>query len=123
MRRSWGVRADLLQKANVRVIEDANIRNAVAAQGDASRPHTECPTRIALAVDAGRLEHCGMDRSGAEDLDPSRLLADGTSRSAADATLDVHLRGRFGEWKEARSKPNRPRRWTSSVASAAERDV
>src|SRR3712207_8511601 len=54
---------ELLQKAHVRVVEDANVGDAVARQRDARGPHAERPARIAFAVDSGGVEHGGGDRS------------------------------------------------------------
>jgi hypothetical protein len=47
--------------------------------------------------DAGVLEHVGMDHPAAHDLDPSRVLADGTPSPATHAAADVHFCGRLRE--------------------------
>src|SRR6185312_782990 len=46
-----------------------------------------------------RFEHRGVDHARAEDLDPSRSLADRAAGAAADPALHVHLRRRLGEWE------------------------
>src|SRR5262245_14022756 len=95
---------DLLEESHVRIVENANVGNSVSADGDARRSHAERPARIALAVEPRGFEDRRVNHARAEDLDPSGPLARGTAGAAANATLHVHLGGRFGEREVARTK-------------------
>src|SRR5919198_2167098 len=99
--------AELLQKAHVGVVQQPDIRNAVATERYASGAHPERPAGVALAVHPRGFEHRWMYHTGAEDLHPTGLLADGTATTAADSALHVHLRRWLGEGEVAGAKARR----------------
>src|SRR5690349_379922 len=103
MRSSGGSR-DLLEEAHVRVIQQADVRDAVARERDAGRSHAEGPARVPLGIETRGLEHLWMHHARAEDLDPARVLAHRAAGAVADAALDVHFGRGLREREEARTE-------------------
>src|SRR6266536_1910773 len=98
----------LFEKADIRVIQNTNVRNAVELDSDTSRPHPKRPARVALAVDTRRVQHRRMNHSRPENLHPSGVLAARAAGSMTQRALNVHLGGWLSErevaWSEARSR-------------------
>src|SRR6201995_4365123 len=72
------IASELLQEADVVVVEQPEVRDAVLEHRDPLYPHAECEPLLLLRVVAvvGHVgEHVGVDHAGAEDLDPGRPLA------------------------------------------------
>src|SRR5437870_5067109 len=103
--------SELSQKAQVVLIEEANVGDAVLQHRHALDSHAERKARDRLGIVTDGAEHLGMDEAGSENFEPPRRLAHATriavrepSRAATDHTADVHLRTRLGERKEARTE-------------------
>ena len=79
--------------------EETEVLDLVLEVGDTLDTHTECISRVLLAVDAAELEHVGVYHAATEDLDPSCVLAEGATLAATDVTADVHLGAWLGEWE------------------------
>src|SRR5450631_2635474 len=62
---------ELAQEAQVVFIEQPQIVHSVAQHGQAVRAHAEGEALIALRIDAHRLQHVGVDLTGAGDLEPA----------------------------------------------------
>src|SRR4051812_22261717 len=90
----------------------ADVGDAVAHHRDALDAHPEGEAGPLLGVDAARFEDHGMNHSAAEDLDPTRVLANVASctRSVlllAERAADVDLRAGLDEREVAWTKADR----------------
>src|SRR5579884_2711612 len=106
---------ELLQEADVVVVEQPQVGNAVLEHRDPLDPHPEGEALDPLgvvAVLAHVLEHVGVDHPGAQDLDPALApaqaapLAGGGHAAFAVKARDVDLDARLGEREEVRSQPD-----------------
>src|SRR5581483_9891239 len=104
--------AELLQEADVVVVEQAQIGNPVLEHGDPFHTHAEGEALNLLwvvAVVPHVLEHIRIDHPGAQDLDPCRALAQraalAVSRDAVGAVEAGHvdLDARLREREEVRT--------------------
>src|SRR5512138_2491562 len=95
---------ELLQESHVGIVKKADVGHRVAQHCYARRSHPERPAGVFLGIDAGRIEHVGMNHSRAENFHPSGVLAARTPGSVTQLALDIHLRGRLGEREEARTE-------------------
>src|SRR5688572_31057209 len=100
---------DLLEEADIRVVQDPDIRNIVPLQGHAAGTHSEGPAGVALRIDPRGLEHLGVHHAGAEDLGPAAAFADRAPATLAELTLDIQLRRWLGE-REVAGTETRARR-------------
>src|SRR5579875_1367023 len=105
--------SELLQEANVVVVEQAQVGDAVLEHGDALDAHAEGEALhpvgvVAVVLDVG--EHVGIDHPGTEDLDPRRALAQraalaiGGDAAGAVEARNVGLDAGLGEGEEVRSQ-------------------
>src|SRR5207302_1673722 len=105
----------LLQKSHIALKEQLQIIKPVFQHSDAVHAHAEGEAGNLygiVAVMLHELEHVGINHAAAENFDPSGLLAR-TARGiviasppapAADKARNEHLRARFCERKERRTK-------------------
>ncbi len=102
--------AKLTQEAQVVLEEQPQILDAVLQHRDPLDAHAERPARHFLGVVADVAQHVRVDHARAEDLQPSRLLAQAAAVADAHEAEDVDLRRRLRERKERRPEPDlRPR--------------
>src|SRR6266550_2052214 len=95
---------ELLQESHVRIVEQSYVGNTITLHRHSAGPHPERPSSVSLAIDARGVEYGWMHHSRAEDFGPAGISTCRTAASLAHRALDVHLRRRLGEWKEARTK-------------------
>src|SRR5665647_1528673 len=95
---------ELLEKGDVGIVLDADVRDAEALERDARGAHAKRPPRILLRIESCGLEDRGMHHAAAEDFDPAGLLAGCTPRALADLARHIHLGARLREGEEARTK-------------------
>src|SRR5215472_4003445 len=93
---------ELLEKAQVVLVEQPDVVDLVLQNGDALDAHAEGPARHLFRIVADVAQHVGMHHAGAEDLEPAALLAEATPVAAALEARHVGLRGRLGEREEGR---------------------
>src|SRR5574340_767862 len=79
---------ELLEEAQIALVEQAQIVHAVAQHRQAFHAQAESETEIFFAVDVDVLQHVGMHHAAAADLQPAAVPA------------HVHLRRRLGEREE-----------------------
>src|SRR3954454_7954227 len=82
----WCLSPELLQEAQVVLVEHPQVGDAVLEEGDPLDPHAEGEALHALGVVAvlgDVAEHVRVDHAGAEDLDPTRALAQRAARAVA----------------------------------------
>src|SRR3954452_23695773 len=105
--------AELLQEAQVVVVQQPDVRHAVLERRDPLDPHAPGEALVALgvvAVLAHVLEHVGVDLAGAEQLNPALALAERAARAVvqeaavAVEAVDVELDARLGEREEVRAE-------------------
>ena len=88
-----------LEEPYVVLAEETEILDLVLEVCDTLDTHTECISRVFLAVDTAELEHVRVYHTATEDLNPSSVLAEGATLTATDVTADVHLGTWLGEWE------------------------
>src|SRR5262245_35441591 len=87
----------LSQEAEVVLEEEADVVDAVLQHGHALHAHAEGPPRDLFRVVADVAEDLGMDHARAEDLQPSRLLADATALTTTEEATHGDLGRRPGD--------------------------
>ena len=108
---------ELLQEAQVVLVEQPDVVDAVLQHRDALHADAEREPGDLLRVVADGFEHRRVDHAAAENLEPAGVLADAAARAAAALAADVDLRARLGVRKEARAQPHRARRRTARAPS------
>src|SRR6185436_6091714 len=93
---------ELLEEAEVVLVEQPDVVHAILEHRDALDAGAEREAGVALRVVADGFEYRRMNHAAAEDLQPAGVLADGAAVAAATLAADVHLGARFGIGKEAR---------------------
>ena len=88
-----------LEETDIVLAEEAKVLDLIFEVGNSLYTHTECVTRIDLAIDAAKLEHVGVYHTTAQDLYPACVLAEWAALATADVTADVHLGTWLGEWE------------------------
>src|SRR3954466_7660415 len=113
----WPSSPELLQEAQVVLVEHPQVRHAVLEEGDPLDPHAEREALDAVGVVpvlAHVAEHVRVHHPRAEDLDPAGPLAQRAARAVLHEALpavearDVDLDARLGEREEVRPQPHRP---------------
>ena len=94
-------RPNCSEEAQVVFVEQANVIDVPLEDGDAFEAHAKREARHAVGVVADVLEHRRVHHAAAENLDPARALADGTSSALAADAADVHLGARLRIREEA----------------------
>ena len=74
---------ELLEEAQVVLVEQPDVVDAVLQHRDALDAHAEREAGDLLRVVADRFEHGRMHHAAAEDLEPAGLLADAAAAAAA----------------------------------------
>src|SRR5277367_2338660 len=95
--------AIVIDPAQVRVEEVAQIRQAVFEHRQAVEADAPGEALIDLRVEAAIREHIGMDHAAAEDFEPILALAE-ADLPARTAALDVDFERRRGEGEKARAE-------------------
>ena len=88
-----------LEETDIVLAEETKVLDLIFEVGNSLNTHTECVTRIDLAVDAAKLEHVGVYHTTAQDFYPACVLAEWAALATADVTADVHLGTWLGEWE------------------------
>src|SRR5690348_1276931 len=91
-----GASSELREEAQVVLVEQAQVVDAVAQHREAIGSDAERESLPALGIDVHRAQHVGMHLSCTRDLQP-----------AAVAEAHVDFRRRLGEWKERRPEAQR----------------
>src|SRR4051812_20618029 len=94
---------ELIEKAQVVLIEQANIVHAVLEHGQPFDADAERKPADLLRVIADRFEDGRMHHAAAENFEPAGLFADRTAATGAATARDVDLGARLGIRKEARA--------------------
>src|SRR5436190_23064497 len=97
--------AELLEEANVALVEQPDVGDAVHGHRRPVDPEAEREARIAFGVVSHVLQHGRMHHAGAEDLDPA-VAAHPAPRAAADEARHVDLRPRLHEREVGRHEPD-----------------
>src|ERR1700733_13603928 len=95
--------AIMIDPAQVRVEEVAQVRQAVFEHRQAVEANAPGEALIDLRIEAAIGQHIGMDHAAAEDLEPILALAE-ADFPARTAALDVDLERWRGEGKKARAE-------------------
>src|SRR5262245_60213421 len=93
----------MLEPAQVRREEGAQVRHAVFQHGDAVDPQAESKTLVARGIKPDILQHIRMHHAAAENLEPLFTLAD-PDLVADLGVADIDLHGRLGEREVAGAK-------------------
>src|SRR5688572_13437586 len=93
----------MVEPANIRLEERAQVRHAVFQHGDAVDPHAPGEALELVRIEAAVAHHVRMDHAAAEDLEPVRALAE-ADLAAFARTLNVDLRGGLREREERRAE-------------------
>src|SRR3954451_10509608 len=96
--------SELPQEAEVVVPERADAGDRVTQLRRPLDAHAEREARVLLGAPADELVEVGVDHAGAAHLDPARVLADRTARTAAVEARDVRLHRRLREWEVVRTE-------------------
>src|SRR5688572_30419141 len=96
---------NLLEKANVGVVQNPHVRNVVALQRCSRWTQAERPARVALGVHPRRFQDARMHHARPEDLRPAASFAHGTAPPFAELAFEVELRRGLGEWEVAGPEP------------------
>src|SRR6185503_21264096 len=99
--------------------------DVVAEHRHALDADAEGEAGVALGIDAGVLEDDGMDHAAAEDLDPSRVLAEAAASALAvglhaEDAADVDLGARLDEGEVARAEADRRLRTVETLGKRRE---
>ena len=95
---------ELLEESLVVLGEETQVVDAVFQVGDALHAHAESIAGVDIGVDAAGSEVVRVYHATAEDLHPSRVLAEVAAFAAADVTGDIHLSTRLGEGEIRRAQ-------------------
>ena len=82
---------ELAEEAHVVFEIEPQVAHAVFEHGDTFDAHAEGEARIFLRIDAVGLQYVGVDHAAAQNLQPTRALADRTALAAAEVARDVDL--------------------------------
>src|SRR5687768_7011843 len=93
----------LLQEAEVVLVEQSDVVDAVFQNRDTLDPHAERESRITIGIVSDRFEHRRVHHTAAADFEPSRALADRAAAAMAKHAADEDLGARFGIREEARA--------------------
>src|SRR5215471_21726060 len=85
--RTGASQRELLQEAEVVLVEEANVLDAPLEQRESLDTDAERETGVSLWVVADRFEHGGMDHAAAEHFDPACALAHPASGVACAAAV------------------------------------
>src|SRR5205823_1868747 len=96
--------SELLQEAQVVLIEEADVVDAVAQHRHPLEPEPKRRPAVLGGVDLAVFEHDRMDHPAAADLDPTGVLADATAAAVANVAGHVELGARLDERKVAAAK-------------------
>src|SRR5665648_536940 len=104
-RYSHGLRplSELPQEADVVVVEQAQVGDAVLEHRHALDAHAEGEAADLLGVVIDELVDCRVDHAGAHDLEPAGVLAGAAALAAAELAAHVDLDARLGEREEVRA--------------------
>src|SRR5690349_1956474 len=94
---------ELLQEAQVRFVEEADVVHVVLEHRhalDAESPRVAVPL---CGIDPAVAKHVGMHHPAATDLEPSLVPAALAPDAAADAAAHIEFEARLGEWEVARA--------------------
>ena len=96
----------LVKESNVVLTEHAQVLHHVLQVGDALHAKAEGITAIDLAVDAAGFKHSGIYHAAAQNLDPTRVLAETAALTAAQHARYIHFGAGFGEREVAGTQAN-----------------
>src|SRR5665647_549429 len=104
-RYSHGLRllSELPQEADVVVVEQAQVGDAVLEHRHALDAQAEGEAAVLLGVVIDELVGCRVDHAGAHDLEPAGVLAGAAALAAAELAAHVDLDARLGEREEVRA--------------------
>src|SRR5665647_3358281 len=91
------------QEADVVVVEQAQVGDAVLEHRHALHTHAEGEAGDLLGVVVDEVVDRGVDHAGAHDLEPAGVLARAAALAAAEPAAHVHLDARLGEREEVRA--------------------
>src|ERR1700676_3701873 len=97
--------AVMVEPADVRLEEGAQVRHAVFEHGDAVDAHAPGKALVFVGIESAILQHVRMHHAAAEDLQPVVALAEADFAFVA-AALDVDFERRLGEREIRRPKPH-----------------
>src|SRR6185312_8946539 len=100
---------ELLEEAQVVLVEEPDVFDLVFEDGDALDADAPREARVPLGVVADGFEDGRMHHAAAAELDPAGLLAHRAAAAVALPAAQVDLRARLGVREEARTEPH-PRR-------------
>src|SRR5581483_6410045 len=91
---------ELRQEAQIALVEQAQVVDAVAEHRQPVGSEAEGEADVAFGIDAAVREHVGMRLARAGDLEPARLSAHAAARAAAEHAAHVDLGRGLGEREE-----------------------
>ena len=95
----------MVEPADVRLEERAQVRHAVFQHRDAVDPHAPGEALDLVGIEPAIAQHVRVDHAAAEDLEPVLALAEADLAALARA-LDVDLRRGLREREEGRAEPH-----------------
>ena len=88
---------ELLQEADVILIEQPQVINVIPAHDHALQTHSQSKAAVFLRVDAAVAQHLGMYHAAAQNFNPALAFTQAAAFAMAVEALYVNLCGRLGE--------------------------
>jgi len=96
----------LRKKSEVVFEQETHVAYAVLQHCDPFDPHAEGKTGVCFCVIGNVTEHFRVYHAGAQDLEPSRILADPAALPLAHNAGNVNFGARLSEREKARTQPD-----------------
>ena len=97
---------ELVKEAYIVLAEHAQVLHHVFQVGDALHAKAESIATVHRAIDAAGFKHGGIYHAAAQNLDPTRVLAETATLAATQHAGNVHLGTRLGEREVAGAQTN-----------------